>query len=213
MKDKKFVNGRGIFAGIMWALFQLGVVISFVMTHSDGVTIASVTSGLLLCVGACCSGAALALKTQRKTDMGLTIAVGVLMVLELLCAGIALAASYMPSAIDAWDVRLAILAVFNIIFGVAALAVVTITDNTAADWAKHQADLDKINRQAELDALDSDEGRAILASYYVAKMQAETNASAPRMGLRKPLLQEPQQPGASIKQQDAPSVDFQSRQL
>lgn len=203
-----YVNQRGIFAGVLWALFQLGVLISFVATHSQGVTVASVTSAVLLCIGACCSGAALALKTQRKTDTGLTLAIGVLMVLELICAGVALAASYIPDALAVWDSHLSILAVFNVIFGVAALAVVTITDNTAKEWADHAADKARAEMAAEIAAFHSSEGRAVMLQKYLGEIQANARDHAPRAGLRIPLTV-PQQQGGNEKHADAaPPASF-----
>lgn len=175
----QFTNSRGIFAGALWAIFQLGVVLAFVTTHTDAWNVGSIVSALLLCVGACCSGTALALKTQRPTDWKITLLVGVLMAAELVCSGIALAVSYIPDAVTEWDRHLPLFAVCNVIFGIAAMAVVALSDDEAKLYAEHARAKAQRETDAEMAALMSPAGQEMLRQKYLGKMQIETSKAAP----------------------------------
>lgn len=175
----QFTNSRGILAGALWAIFQLGVVLAFVTTHTAEWNVGAITSAVLLCVGACCSGTALALKTQRPADWKITLSVGVLMALELLCSGIALAVSYIPAAVSEWDAHLPLFAVGNVIFGIAALAVVALSDDEAKIYAEHAQEKARRETDAEMAALNSPEGQAILLSKYLGKLKIDASKAAP----------------------------------
>lgn len=187
---EKFTNSRGIFAGALWAVFQLGVVLAFVTTHTEVWNIGSLTSAVLLCVGACCSGTALALKTQRPTDWKITLIVGVLMALELVCSGIALAVSYIPDTINEWDRHLPLFAVCNVIFGIAAMAVVALSDDEAKIYAEHARSKARRETDAEMAALNSPAGQKILIEKYIGQLQIDASKVAPRQAHAAPSVPE-----------------------